>query len=409
MPDIKLRDGSGVEQTYTGVDTITVPLADGSGNFTYGPLINLNTNSWEYVFSNISVLYTEELMKDNYIIKLINKDNLTSISYAFRNNEFVTDLSEIKITEKSPPSCLGVFQNCINLKKIFDISSIIEKVSTLNYLSSLVDGCYSLEQKEIQKLLDSVYYYRKESYPQGALIGDNYMLKEVDLSKNETMLNGSDTVWTQGVNYQPTLQKIISFKVATKGATSSQIWASNYWSDMYMLSSFVFPTGDNGSPFKAMLAKQNIDFSKEKGYKNNYKVGQEEEVYKYGYVNKQHNIYFGEPNASKTFTVEEIKAKYNAVKQFDDWHSCGSNYFKVTYNDHQYNPSILTARYNHDSAVETLNSLPDTSEYLATAGGTNTIKFKGIQGALTDGGAINTLTEEEIAVATAKGWTVTYV
>lgn len=409
MPDIKLRDGSGVEQTYTGVDTITVPLADGSGNFTYGPLINLNTNSWEYVFSNISVLYTEELMKDNYIIKLINKDNLTSISYAFRNNEFVTDLSEIKITEKSPPSCLDVFQNCINLKKIFDISSIIEKVSTLNCLSSLVDGCYSLEQKEIQKLLDSVYYYQKKNYPQGALIGDNYMLKEVDLSKNETMLNGSDILWTQGVNCQPTLQKIISFKVATKGATSSQIWDSNYWSDMYMLSSFVFPTGDNGSPFKAMLAKQNIDFSKEKGYKNNYKVGQKEEVYKYGYVNKQHNIYFGEPSTSKTFTVEEIKAKYNAVKQFDDWHSCGSNYFKVTYNDHQYNPSILTARYNHDSAVETLNSLPDTSEYLATAGGTNTIKFNGIQGALTDGGAINTLTEEEIAVATAKGWTVTYV
>ena len=36
MPDVKLRDGSGFEQTYTGVDTITVPLADGSGNFTYG-------------------------------------------------------------------------------------------------------------------------------------------------------------------------------------------------------------------------------------------------------------------------------------------------------------------------------------------------------------------------------------
>ena len=36
MPDIKLRDGSGVEQTYTGVDTITVPLADGTGTWTYG-------------------------------------------------------------------------------------------------------------------------------------------------------------------------------------------------------------------------------------------------------------------------------------------------------------------------------------------------------------------------------------
>ena len=67
------------------------------------------------------------------------------------------------------------------------------------------------------------------------------------------------------------------------------------------------------------------------------------------------------------------------------------------------------ARYNHDSAVETINSLPDTSAYLATAGGTNTIKFKGAQGVKTDGGAINTLTEEEIAVATAKGWTVSFV
>ena len=67
------------------------------------------------------------------------------------------------------------------------------------------------------------------------------------------------------------------------------------------------------------------------------------------------------------------------------------------------------SRYNHDSAVETLNSLPDTSAYLASAGGTNTIKFRGNLGSATDGGAINTLTDAEIAVATAKGWTVTFV
>lgn len=66
------------------------------------------------------------------------------------------------------------------------------------------------------------------------------------------------------------------------------------------------------------------------------------------------------------------------------------------------------SRYNHDSAVATINSLPDTSAYLASAGGTNTIKFKGAAGSATDGGAINTMTEEEIAVAAAKGWTVTF-
>ena len=39
----------------------------------------------------------------------------------------------------------------------------------------------------------------------------------------------------------------------------------------------------------------------------------------------------------------------------------------------------------------------------------NTIKFKNYSGALTDAGGTNNLTEEEIAVATAKGWTVTLV
>lgn len=70
--------------------------------------------------------------------------------------------------------------------------------------------------------------------------------------------------------------------------------------------------------------------------------------------------------------------------------------------------SMQDSVYNHDSAVETINSLPDTSAYLASAGGTNTIKFKGGSGSATASGAINTLTEEEIAVATAKGWTVTF-
>ena len=84
---------------------------------------------------------------------------------------------------------------------------------------------------------------------------------------------------------------------------------------------------------------------------------------------------------------------YQALKNDPDWWT----------KDYHY------SRYNKISAVETINSLPDTSAYLATAGGTNTIKFKGEAGSATDGGAINTMTEEEIAVATAKGWTVSFV
>ena len=92
---------------------------------------------------------------------------------------------------------------------------------------------------------------------------------------------------------------------------------------------------------------------------------------------------------------KEVKddATYQALKNDADWFTG-----KVEY-----------SRYNHDSAVETINSLPDTSAYLAANDGTNTIKFKGAAGSATDGGAINTLTEAEIAVAAAKGWTVSLV
>jgi hypothetical protein len=84
---------------------------------------------------------------------------------------------------------------------------------------------------------------------------------------------------------------------------------------------------------------------------------------------------------------KEVKddATYAALKDDADWFTA-----KVEY-----------SRYNKTSAIETINSLPDCS-----ATGTNTIKFTGKAGEKTDGGAINTLTEAEIAVAAAKGWTV---
>lgn len=82
------------------------------------------------------------------------------------------------------------------------------------------------------------------------------------------------------------------------------------------------------------------------------------------------------------------------------------DFTKTGYNYYGGNPKDSV--YNHDSAVETINSLPDTSAFLAEVGGTNTIKFKSDQGANTEGGAIGNLTAEEIAVAAAKGWTVAF-
>lgn len=67
-----------------------------------------------------------------------------------------------------------------------------------------------------------------------------------------------------------------------------------------------------------------------------------------------------------------------------DWHHQSINLYNTGTN------------YNHDSMVETINSLPDTS----SGTGSNTIYFSSANGG-------SALTEEEIAVATARGWTVT--
>jgi len=169
-----------------------------------------------------------------------------------------------------------------------------------------------------------------------------------------------------------TLNEIVDMPVCGTFITNG---FTNTFLNCNRLKRITFKTNDDGSVQVANWKTQTIDLS---GY--------------IGMTNSDLNIknYNSGITADKAVTDD---ATYQALKNDPDWFTTNINY----------------NRYNHDSAVATINSLPDTSAYLATAGGTNTIKFKGASGALTDGGAINTLTEEEIAVATAKGWTVTLV
>lgn len=115
-----------------------------------------------------------------------------------------------------------------------------------------------------------------------------------------------------------------------------------------------------------------------------------------------------------------IDVGYNFPKDMIDAYNTGITLDKEVYNAATYQAlkndadwfatDIAYSRYNHDSAVETINSLPDCSAYLAeTSGNYNTIKFKSAAGSATDGGSIGNLTEAEIAVAAAKGWTVSLV
>ena len=73
------------------------------------------------------------------------------------------------------------------------------------------------------------------------------------------------------------------------------------------------------------------------------------------------------------------------------------------------------SNYSHDAAVRTINSLPNTTSGLDFyGGGTNTIRFRSKAAQFDsnyqyiEGSAIDELTEEEIAIATSKGWTIAF-
>lgn len=139
------------------------------------------------------------------------------------------------------------------------------------------------------------------------------------------------------------------------------------------LKDYIFAT-DNGQPYAAKWKKQTIDLSRKTGYWD---------------ANSPLNYYNSGITADKEVSDD---ATYQALKNNPDWYTLDKSY----------------SRYNHDSALRTINSLPDCSAYVAS-GGTNTIIFEAEAGSKTDGGACGALTAEEIAIASAKGWTVSFV
>lgn len=92
------------------------------------------------------------------------------------------------------------------------------------------------------------------------------------------------------------------------------------------------------------------------------------------------------------------------VMGIDEQITDATTYAKFKNSPDAWTTNVEYSRYNRTSAVETLSTVPQ----ITNAKGTPTIKFLGNSGSKTDGGAINTMTAEEVAVATSKGWTVTY-
>lgn len=306
-------------------------------------------------------------------------DQITTSNITNANNMFSrVDIEAIPFTINLSTNgcvCNNMFESCHNLKTLPEVSGNLKDFSKVFYncynIRQIPDSWGNLDFSKIPTIsytnISSIFNYC-------------YSLRQIPASLLSNLHNDKTTsayykLYYIGFNYCYSLNEILNLPV--DGATITSNMFGSTFERCNRLKNITFAT-DNGTPYTANWKTQTIDLTKAVGF--NY--GDSEQMYILNY------------NSGIT-ADKEVKddTTYQTLKDDPDWWTIKKIY----------------SRYNHDSAVATINSLPDTSAYLATAGGTNTIKFIGESGSATVGGAINTLTEEEIAVATAKGWTVTLV
>lgn len=329
-----------------------------------------------YRFANDGWNWFAESFGDKIIM-----ENITNVSNCFRSSKTIEDLSKITINFKDC-NIQYMFNGCYNLKKLPKVSGTI----TVS-LAGVFNSCYSLSAEEITNFLNDL------TIPAGniavhAAVGNVFMncygVRDLTnaIESLDRLIHGYTGTNSNIISYSSMfgscygLDGIYNLYVPRLDIAKTSNGFSGTFGAAGRLKDVIFKT-DNGTPYAVKWKSQTIDLSSTTGYC----------ISTSDCINSLAK-YAGITSDKRVTNADT----YQALKDDPDWFTTSEAY----------------SRYNHDSAVNTINSLPDTSAYLATAGGTNTIKLKGAAGSLTDGGAINTLTEEEIAVATAKGWTVTF-
>jgi hypothetical protein len=299
---------------------------------------------------DITASIYNSMFKDTSSLKSIPFDLNFSPSYnssgkeMFSNCQSLTDIP--KITNMKIKDSEKMFYNCTKLRYFPEGFSEGFIYTTLDATTS----AYSANQSST---FDCCYSLRQ--------------LPMDFLKHGNPYSNYSYCIYYYGFNKCHVLDEIIDLPIPYSKVT----WSSNAFvsafNNCYRLKEMTFAPID----FQVKWKSQVIDLS--------YNIG----------------------HATTNSSNKEMITKYNSGITKDKEVKDDATY-QALKNDPDYWTGLLEySRYNRASAARTLASLPDTSAY-----GTNTIKFKGASGSLTDEGAINTLTEEEIAVAASKGWTV---
>lgn len=389
---IEAGGGGGYEPTDAELTFNYIGYGDDSSPFTRGNSVwILNTYKDRITFtetSGMSVLFpyfTAEKFEAN--IKLDSKTTYGPLMAIFKESDKLKEITgSIVSTSSSYLNVIGIqqmFYNCKNLRVINDNFIDTTKFKWENMSVSgkrhctfyAFHSCYSL--REVPK-----FFY-------------DLMAANADGGRIQTCRQYPTYVYSGIFKDCYALNKIDGLFVTEQTTDGSAITVNLYdtaFDNCHNLSKLTFQTNADGTPMTARWTNQVIDLTKYVGYTlggnlYNYNSG----------ITVNNQI----PNTTSDMFLKYLWLNPNMdAEKLNNRHSIEAD----------------SAKYGRTEAVETINSLPDTS----AAGGNNTIKFKGAQGKYTDwmrartndstyDSSISTLTDAEIAVAAAKGWTVSLV
>lgn len=331
-------------------------------------------------------------------------NNITNAEKMFDSNpstEFFD--TPINIRVSSSTSFINMFAYCNNVVKIPDIYIDRSGYSGNVSMGSMFTSCYKLTTLPYiyNATPSSLGYFlsscqRLRTIPEdwidtwdtsmvsmtSTLFNSCYSLRQIPNSILQKLNNckwlSANYVYNSLFTACYTLDKIENLFVAANKSYTSNMFSTAF-DECRRLKNITFETNADGTPKTANWKSQTISLTKYVGWSG---IGSNSDSY---------------------------ILNYNSGITADKWVKDDTTYQALKNDPDAYATAPNWSRYDHDSAVRTINSLPDTSAYLAANGGTNTIKFEADSGSETDAGAISTLTEAEIAVAAAKGWTVTLV
>lgn len=291
-------------------------------------------------------------------------DNVSDLS----NCQIVIDIDDNVINQMTQ-----LFYNCKQLQKLPIIQYKSNSLIQVNGFGNSFFGCIRLTTSEINSFLAPI---NKASNCASIFYGCSCMR---EVPENFHRIVDKEQTNPNYAGYYGncfTLNKINNIPVfsATKDAN---MFASTF-NKLYNCRSITFEKNENGTPKVANWSNQTIDLASGVGF-----------------------IYDGTDEDRQIINDTKDISGIKGITTSSS-HGSDDDYIIANYG---------ICKYGHDQFVETINSLPDTSAYLATGGKTgNVIKVYKYQGHYSSSSKkMNNLTSAEIAVATSKGWTISLI